>query len=395
MAIKRGGAAVAEKEELPQVSIDTALQGRIITAKKEANQFLIERRDELDICFTGLIAGRHVMLVGPPGTAKSRLAWILCRLINGNIFDMQFNKYSMPEEVFGPLDIPSLTGANTGKSQFVRVTTNMLPEAHIAHFDELGKGSTAIINTLLRVLNEGEFINNGVVVKVPLLFAISSANEWIGEESKETGALFDRFTLRKTIKQISGPAGQERLLFDDTLDQVKFSVKLTPADILKARAEAMQIPFTKRTKDVLKAILSDLQANGIVVGDRRARWSVSVAKAAAYLAGSTQVDPEHLEILSHVLWAEPIEQPVKATAIIMKRANPQAAQIAKLLGEAEEIVASTPTNDLPVVIAATKKLEDIGEKLDALKQSERRDAAIEFVEGHYKELKMKAIGGFK
>src|SRR4051812_16133196 len=233
------------KEELPEVVIDKGILHKLTVARHEMNQFLIERRDEIMLVLIGLIAGRHVMLVGPPGTAKSRLAELLCDLIQGRIYNYQFNKYTVREEVFGPPDIPSLTGQNGGQSRYVHVTTNMLPEADIAHFDELGKASTAIRNTLLRVLNEGRFNNGGIEQKVPLLVGIASANEWIGEsdDAKEMAALFDRFTIRKTIKQISSPAGRERLLFDATLDNAQFSVKLTPQEILKARSEAMQLPF--------------------------------------------------------------------------------------------------------------------------------------------------------
>lgn len=383
----------AVKEELPQVNIDTALQAKIALARKEANSFLIERFDEVLLAFVALISGKHLMLVGVPGTAKSRLAFILCNLIKGRIFDFQFNKYTGPEEIFGPLDVPSLMGQNGGKSQYIRVPDGMLQQADIAHLDELGKASTAIRNTLLKILNEGIGPDGK---KVPLLVSIASANEWIGEadDAKEMAALFDRFTLRKNIRQISTPAGRERLLFDDGLDNVRFSVSLTPADILKARSEALQIPFTTNAKDVLKAILEDLAQAGIIVGDRRQRWSVSVARAAAYLAGDKQVDPEHLEVLCHVLWAEPIEQPLKAAAIIMKKANPSAAQVTKLLGEAEEVVANCPVKDLGKCIAAVKQLDEIKSKLDGIKDSDRKAAALEFVEEHGKNLRRAAMGGF-
>lgn len=388
--------ARAPKEVLPTVAINTAIQSKIQTGRQEANQFLIERYDELTLAFIALISGKHLMLVGPPGTAKSRLARIICMLIGGRIFDLQFNKFTMPEEVFGPLDIPSLKGDHGGKSKFVRVTTAMLPEADIAHLDELGKASTAIRNTLLKILNEGEFINDGVVHKAPLQCAIASSNEWIGEadDAKEMAALFDRFTLRKEIREISTPAGRERLLFDSTLDDIKFSVSLTPAEILQARADAMQLPFTANAKDVLKNILVRLQGEGIKVGDRRMRWSVSVAKANAYLQGAQAVEPEHLEALAHVLWSEPVEQPAKAAALILKLANPAAAQITKYLGEAQDIVGSIAKDaDTGTIVAQAKKLNEIKSKLEGLKDSDRKTVALEFINEHAKELQRQVLGG--
>jgi succinate dehydrogenase/fumarate reductase flavoprotein subunit len=100
-----------------------------------------------------------------------------------------------------------------------------------------------------------------------------------------------------------------------------------------------------------------------------------------------------LEVLSHVLWSEPIEQPAKAAALIMKRCNPAAAQIQKLLGEAEDIVGNTNPKQLDECIASIKKLQEIHAKLDAMKESERRNAALEFADEHIKNLKVAATAG--
>jgi MoxR-like ATPase len=397
------------QEQLATPTINVGIQQKIMQAQKEVNKFLIERRDEVWLVFAGLLSGKNVMLVGVPGIAKSRLAELLALVMNGKVFNCQFNKFSQIEEGIGPLDVPSLIGqTSTTKSKYMRVvdetklvkvpwynSANTIVEADVAILDELGKASTAIRNVFLRALNEKMFINDGVGYKIPLLFALATANEWIGEadDAKEMAALFDRFALRKTVTQIASPAGLDRLLFDDDLDNPQFTVQLTPAEVVQAQKEAMQIPWSARAKEVLKEVLGELRAQGIHVGDRRQRWSISVARAAAYLAGSAKVDPEHLEILCHVLWAEPIEQPQKATAIIMKKANPTAAKITQWLGEAQEIVANTNTKDLPQVIASVKKLDEIKEKLESIKDSERKEAAMEFVVEHGKTLRTAAMGG--
>jgi MoxR-like ATPase len=399
----------AQQEQLATPTINVGIQQKIAQAQREVNRFLIERRDEVWLVFAGLLAGKNVMLVGVPGIAKSRLAELLALVINGKAFNCQFNKFSQIEEVVGPLDVPSLIGQpGAAQSKYQRVidhsrsqyipwynSADNIAEADVAILDELGKASTAIRNTLLRATNEGIIINGGKAYKLPLLFTLATANEWIGEadDAKEMAALFDRFALRKTVTHIASPAGLDRLLFDDGLDTPQFTVQLTPAEVRQARSEAMQIPWSARAKEVLKEVLGELRKEGIHVGDRRQRWSISVARAAAYLAGSPKVDPEHLEILCHVLWAEPIEQPQKATAVIMKKANPTAAKITQWLGEAQEIVANTNTKDLPQVIASVKKLDEIKEKLESIKDSERKEAAMEFVVEHGKTLRTAAMGG--
>jgi MoxR-like ATPase len=260
------------QEQLATPTINVGIQQKIMQAQKEVNKFLIERRDEVWLVFAGLLSGKNVMLVGVPGIAKSRLAELLALVMNGKVFNCQFNKFSQIEEGIGPLDVPSLIGqTSTTKSKYMRVvdetklvkvpwynSANTIVEADVAILDELGKASTAIRNVFLRALNEKMFINGGVGYKIPLLFALATANEWIGEadDAKEMAALFDRFALRKTVTQIASPAGLDRLLFDDDLDNPQFTVQLTPAEVVQAQKEAMQIPWSARAKEVLKEVLA-------------------------------------------------------------------------------------------------------------------------------------------
>ncbi len=63
------------------------------------------------------------------------------------------------------------------------------------------------------------------------------------------------------------------------------------------------------------------------------------AQAYAWLCGAERVEPEHLEVLQHVLWDSPEEQPLKCAQVIARIANPPGMRIAGLLMEAEEVLA--------------------------------------------------------
>lgn len=56
------------------------------------------------------LAGEHLLLLGPPGTAKSELARRMARLTGGTYFERLLTRFSVPEELFGPL---SMKGALT------------------------------------------------------------------------------------------------------------------------------------------------------------------------------------------------------------------------------------------------------------------------------------------
>ena len=94
--------------------------------------------------------------MGPPGTAKSLLADALVSWMDGAKFQILLTKYTTPEEVFGPV---SLAGLKT--DHYRRITTARLPEAQVGFIDEILKASSAILNTLLTILNERQFDNDG------------------------------------------------------------------------------------------------------------------------------------------------------------------------------------------------------------------------------------------
>src|SRR5262249_36652430 len=149
-------------------------------ARRELSEALIERDEEIDVVLTALVAQQHVLLVGPPGTAKSLLLDALARWLDGRKFSALLTRFSQPVQLFGPVSLRALK-----EDRFVRVTAGRLPEADLAYLDEIWKASSAILNTLLKVLNERTFDpGDGALVKVPLKVCVAASNEW---PSPETG----------------------------------------------------------------------------------------------------------------------------------------------------------------------------------------------------------------
>src|SRR5689334_13999586 len=108
-----------------------------------------ERESVVDGALAAVLAGEHVLLLGPPGTAKSALVRALAQAFGGRYFERLVTKFSTPEELFGPISLKALE-----QDQFTRVTTDKLPEADFAFVDEIFKANSAILNSLLTLLNE-------------------------------------------------------------------------------------------------------------------------------------------------------------------------------------------------------------------------------------------------
>src|SRR3954452_2035189 len=147
------------------------VQDKFAATRKELSAALIERDDEIDLILTALVAREHPLLVGPPGTAKSLLLDSLMGWMHGKRFTVLLTKFSTPEELFGPISVAGLK-----EDRYRRITAGKLPEADGCFLDEIWKASSAILNTLLRLLNERVFDRgDGELTPVPLRLCLAAS----------------------------------------------------------------------------------------------------------------------------------------------------------------------------------------------------------------------------
>lgn len=287
---------------------------------------LIGRDREASLIALALVARHNVLLVGPPGTAKSYLCRTAARAIDGARYcERLLSPTTSPEEVFGPYDISALRDT---PSRYERVTDGYATKAHVLYLDEIGRASPAIQDSLLHLLGpERQALLGTKQVVADLVAAIASANTW-----PEDAAMLDRWTIRATVNYL--PASQRRALL--TFRAPALTTACTLADLEAANLAARSLVFDTTTLDTLEAILGDLDEAGIAVSDRRLRAAEDVARAAAIINGNSSVQPIDLEPLQFVLWTVPDQAPVAAQRVVA-RANPLGAKLDELLAEADEI----------------------------------------------------------
>ncbi|HWP57989.1 MAG TPA: AAA family ATPase [Candidatus Acidoferrales bacterium] len=276
--------------------------GRI---REELKQTFLERNELIDGALSALLASQHVLIIGPPGTAKSMLADEICRRVAGaNYFQWLLTRFSTPEELFGAVSLQALQ-----HDDYRRVTAHKLPEAHIAFLDEIFKANSSILNAILTLINERVFHNGQQITQVPLLTLFGASNEL--PEDDELVALYDRFLLRFVVNYIA-----EDFRFLRMLESAKPAERttLTLDELSALQAEASRLPIAGSVYRSMADIRRELAKKQIVASDRRYRQSLGLLQAYAFLNGAEEVTEKDLFFLENVLWRDPGEQQeVRAT----------------------------------------------------------------------------------
>ena len=340
---------------------------KMVTIREELKKRFIERDEQVDGTMCAILAKQHLFMVGPPGTAKSMLTDEVCkRIVGADYFQWLLTKFTTPEEIFGPISLKALEN-----DEYKRITTNKLPEATIAFLDECFKANSAILNSLLTIVNERKYHNNGTPANVPLQSLFGASNEL--PEGEELGALYDRFILRYSVNYIADDSDFKAMLTMDMTNQNPETVTLAELAVMQAEAMAVKIPY--EVIETLIQIRNKLKKEGIINSDRRFKQSLDILKAHAYINGRDVVGDDDLTILQHILWSQPAE--IKTVSrVIVGTANPIMNKIPELIDQSHEIeltvqdmLTNEPDQASTAGVEANTKLKKIGEKLQEHKDT--------------------------
>ena len=258
------------------------------------------KSETIRLMLIAVIAGEHMVLVGPPGTAKSAVIRLFAKLVQANYFEYLLTRFTEPNEIFGPIDIQAFR-----EGSYRRRTEGMMPEAEIVFLDEVFKANSAILNSLLSVLNERLYTVGGQVHKVPLISAFAASNEVPNDENLM--AVFDRFLLRVQSNNLDSYHFHDLLLKGLAHEVSKIDgsySKLQPllasADLHRLHANfAPRLRFSEEFLAAYKGLVFQIRSEGISLSDRRAIKMLKLFAASATLDGRAMADPSDFFVLRH------------------------------------------------------------------------------------------------
>jgi MoxR-like ATPase len=333
---------------------------------------LVEREVLVDLVALAAVAGEHLLVIGPPGTAKSEAVRRAARATGGEVFEYLLGRFTEPSEIFGPVDLRKLRDGVVETE-----TRGMLPEAEFAFLDEVFQGSTAILNTLLGILNERTFRRGHTQVAVPLRVCVGASNALPDDEA--LAAFADRFLLRAFVEPVPGPRLEELL-------EGGWSLGRRPAERGASVAHLDRLAETARAADLsaVRPMIAHavrlLRAAGIPLSDRRAVRLQGLVAAAAALAGrAAPTDADLWPVVFAVPTAEaqrlardvlrdllaPAENATLSAAAEEASAGPRA-RAARLEAMGTEALAAAPEGGDEAALERWRtRLEAIAREIDA------------------------------
>jgi len=257
-----------------------------------------------------LLAGEHMLVVGPPGTAKSALVRHLARLVDARYFEYLLTRFSEPNELFGPVDIKAFR-----EGTFVRRIEAMLPDSEIVFLDEIFKSNSAILNALLSILNERRFFTGSQSLKVPLCSLFAATNEVPNDDA--LGAVFDRFLVRALSENLDSfhfhglvERGVRAEIAELTGADEAIRPLVALSEIRKVQARMGQfMVFPEDWMARYKGFIFQIRSEGVSLSDRRVVKLLKLFASSALIDGRPTVNVGDFFILRHV-WNSPDQIPI-------------------------------------------------------------------------------------
>jgi len=284
--------------------MNTTLFKNFQAFRASLNEAFLERDQIIDGLLASLITKQNSFLFGVPGTGKSELVRAVSNGFDGSkFFGYLLSPTTDPSELFGPVAVSKLL-----KDEYTRDVTGYLPSSNIAFLDELFRGSSAVLNSLLTILNERLFNNGKNQIKTPIQSIVAATNSFPSKK------ILDQWALGLTKR----PA---------------VTSELTYHDLGTLQTAALEVTASENFLESFSQVIDVLASRGIVISDRRRVQILKFLRGWAIVQGEQEIVPEFMhDTLKHIVYQTPDD--IQVIKEVLDQCVPTADKLVKQMGRA-------------------------------------------------------------
>jgi MoxR-like ATPase len=318
---------------VPDPLADPKLPGAMAELRALADNLeasYVERRNPIRVALVALLAREHMIQFGPPGVAKSAILRSLCEALYdaepGAYFEITLNKFSTPEDLFGPVSASQLLNADT----YTRLVDGYAPSARIWFLDEPFQSSTAILHTLVTCMQERKFKNGRQVLDLVLDMICAATNEY--PEDASLAKVYDRFALRVWVDEVRDRDNRRTLYRRRGALPVTAKLSTQNLEILREAGERDRLatvvgnaadPYGARSEAILdgvRAAMKELPSMDLLKSGQKTK--IDLTAAIAKVSGQVSAKRDQLdEVITEAGLTDSLREAVEAVEAAQRQVD--------------------------------------------------------------------------
>ena len=272
------------------------VMGKIVS---EVSRFIVGKKDAIEMMLVALLSEGHILLEGPPGTAKTLMAKTFAQAIGAKFSRIQMTPDTLPADILGTMVY------NVRDSSFYLRRGPIF--ANLVLIDELNRAPPKTQAAFLEVMQERQVTIEGTPYPVESPFLVLATQTPYGAAGTYplTEVQRDRFAYNVRVRHASPEEEMEILARIDEIESGMVTQVADRGEVLKAIEAARGIYVSDAVRKYIVDLVAGLRGNDALVEGPSARasiWLMKASKAYALIHGRSYVIPDDVKAVApHVL----------------------------------------------------------------------------------------------